>query len=510
MSIRKKVIFNAGSNWMSQFINAVIVLVFIRIIPRSLGWESYGVWALLATGLRYPMILENAFSLTTNRFAAFYHNDREQLNRFVSASFIILFSIALLTIAAAIFLSFFVSDIFTAITNDLAFEAQITCILVGVTLALRIVEAAFNGTLMGFQYHTRYNSITSATNILRIILIITMLKYWKSIIALQLAFVITASVSLATVIYVTRKSIPGLTIELSKVNGKTIREIFRYSSHAAARSGSMIFMYSTLALLIGKVGTAENVSVYDIASRISGFINSLLAGAHNVFLPTITNLFAEGQTEKIKSVIKKGTNISAVITCTILIMLFMYAKNILVLLLRDMFLPEMLPVLLVMLISIVPRGFFGIWIPSLAGIGHLREMTIAAIAAVISAIALEIVLLSGLVAVPMAPAIAQTIALWGYIGLWLPFYGVSKCGLSLYKYLRDGLLGSLKASVISAAVLLLINLFAHQYYISWVLMFILSGLIVSICFTIISLRNESRWILNVIKSKLGCHSETSI
>jgi O-antigen/teichoic acid export membrane protein len=507
MSLRKKVIFNAGSNWMSQFVNAIIVLIFIRIIPRSLGWESYGVWALLSTGLRYPMILENAFSLSTNRFAAFYHNDREQLNRFVSASFIILFSAALLTIAAAIFLSFFVSNIFTAITSDLAFEAQITCILVGVTIALRIVEAAFNGTLMGFQYHTRYNSITVMTNILRITLIVVLLRYWKSMIAVQVAFAITASVSLVTVIYVTRKSIPGLKLELLKVNRKTTRELFRYSSHAAARSGSLIFMYSTLALLIGKVGTAENVSVYDIASRISGFINSLLAGAHNVFLPAVTKLFAEGQTEKIKSVIKKGTNISAVITCAILIMLFFYAKDILVLLLRDMFLPEMLPVLWIMLISIVPRGFFGIWIPSLAGIGHLREMTIAALISVIGAITLEIVLLDGFVAVPMAPAIAQAIALWGYIGLWLPFYGVSKCGLSMYEYLGDGLLGSLKASAISVAILFMImNFLAPRYSIHWMFMFIISGLIVTASFTIISLRSESKWIFNVLKVKLGYQS----
>ncbi|MEJ2649171.1 MAG: oligosaccharide flippase family protein [Sedimentisphaerales bacterium] len=507
MSIRRKVILNAGSNWMSQFVNAAIVLIFIRIIPRSLGWESYGVWALLSTGLRYPMILENAFSLSTNRFAAFYHNDKEQLNRLVSASFVILLFMALLTIAAAVLLSFFVSDIFAAITSDLAFEAQITCILVGVTIALRIVEAAFNGTLMGFQYHTRYNSITVMANILRIILIVILLRYWRSMIAVQLAFAITASVSLTAVIHVTRKSIPGLKIELSKVDRKIIRELFRYSSHAAARSGSMIFMYSTLALLIGKIGTAENVSVYDIASRISGFINSLLAGAHNVFLPAVTKLFAESQAEKIKSVIKKGTNISAVITCAILIMLFVYGKEILSLLLRDMFLPEMLPVLWIMLISIIPRGFFGIWIPSLAGMGHLREMTIAALAAVVGAITLEILLLGGSVPVPMAPAIAQAIALWAYIGLWLPFYGTSKCDMALYEYLRDGLLGSLKASVVSMAVLfMIINFLAPRYSFHWMLMFVMSGLIVLASFTIISLRSESKWAINMLKSRLGYQS----
>ena len=151
MSLRKVVIMNAGSTWMSQFINVALVLVFIRIIPHNLGWDSYGIWALLSTGLKYPMILENAFSLSTNRFVAFYHNDKKKLNQFVSASFLILFSLSVLTIAATIILSFFVSDIFTAITAEYAGDAQITCILVGITLAMKIT-AVLSTAQMCFPY----------------------------------------------------------------------------------------------------------------------------------------------------------------------------------------------------------------------------------------------------------------------------------------------------------------------------------------------------------------------
>jgi O-antigen/teichoic acid export membrane protein len=503
MSLRKIVIMNAGSNWMSQFVNAVIVFIFIRIIPHSLGWESYGVWALLSTGLRYPMILENAFSLSTNRFVAFYHNDSEELNRYVSASFLILFLLSVLTITSAILLSFFVSDIFTAITNDLAFEAQITCILVGMTLAMKILEAAFSGALMGYQYHTRYNSIASAANVFRFIITVIALRYWQSMIAVQLAFASSASVSLISVFYVTRKSIPGFKINILKVRKRTIRELFRYTGHATARSGSMIFMYSTLALLIGKVGSAENVSVYDIASRISGFINGLLAGAQNVFLPAVTKLFADRQVEKIKAVIKKGTNISSIITCAILIMLFIYAKEILQFLLKEMYLPQMVPVLQVMMLSVVPRGFFGIWIPSLAGMGHLREMTITALSAVAGAVALELILLKGIVRVPMAPAIAQMVALWGYMGIWLPFYGLYKCNVPLYEYIKSSLLGPLKATVTAVVILLILNNVVPPDSVHWMIMFLISGIIVFLCFGLISLRSETTEMFIMLKRKFS-------
>jgi len=79
---------NAGSNWASMVVAAAVGLVLVPIILRVIGVAGFGVWALLSTGLRYPMILERSFSLSINRFVAFYRDDENQLNRFVSASFV--------------------------------------------------------------------------------------------------------------------------------------------------------------------------------------------------------------------------------------------------------------------------------------------------------------------------------------------------------------------------------------------------------------------------------------
>ena len=116
MSLRKRIIINAASNWASMVVAAVVGLVLVRFMLRGLGATGYGVWALLATGLRYPMIFERAFVLAINRFVAFYRSDIKELNRFVSASFIILTELAVLTDVAAVLLSFVISDIFSAIT----------------------------------------------------------------------------------------------------------------------------------------------------------------------------------------------------------------------------------------------------------------------------------------------------------------------------------------------------------------------------------------------------------
>ena len=490
MSFRKRIIMNAGSNWASMLVSAAVGLVLFRIIRHNLG-ASFGVWVLLSTGLRYPMILERAFSLSTNRFVAFYRDNTEELNRFVSASFGILLALALLTVAAATLLSFFLSYIFKAITAELSRDAQITCILVGVTLAFKIVGATFGGALRGYQYHTRSNAVAITANLLRALLTVGVLTFWKSMIAVQLAFVIAAAASVLLMFFIARKSITGFRIVISMVRKKTIRELFRHTGHATARSGSMIFMFSTLVLVVGKVGSAKDVEVYAIASLIPGFVRGLLAGTQNVFLPVITSLNANRQTERVKAVIKKGTHISSALACALLILLFVFAKEVLGIWFKDVVPPETVLVMRVLIISVVSRGFFGIWFPSLVGIGHLRGLTIAAITTAVSAIILELILLQIFVAIPMAPAIALVVVLWGYMGLWLPLYGLHKLGIRPYEYLKDSLSQPLAASLVSITTLWVLSRFLLRGNVHWIVMLTLSTIIVISSFTAISLRKET-------------------
>lgn len=498
---------NAGSNWASMVVAAAVGMVLVPMILRDIGVAGFGVWALLSTGLRYPMILERAFSLSINRFVAFYRDDENQLNRFVSASFVILTALAVLTVAAAVLLSFVIADIFTAITDELAGDAQITCILVGVTLAFKIVEGNFSGALRGYQYHTRSNAVVIAANLLRAVLTVGLLVFWKSMIAVQLAFGIASAVSALLMFFVARRTIAGLKIDIRKLRMETMRELLRYTGHATARSGSTVFMYSIMALLVGWVGTAEDMAVYDVASRIPGFVLGFLAGAQDIFLPTVTSLHANGQIEKIRAVVKKGAHISSVAACASLILLFVFTEEILVFWLKGVVPPGTVPVMRVLIISVIARGFFGIWFPSLVGMGHLRELTVAAVLAAAGAILLELILLQGFVATPMAPAIALVVVLWAYMGLWLPSYGLSKLGIRPYEYLKSSVYQPLIASVVAIAALWALGSILPKESTHWLVMLIISTAVVTASFTAISLRKETAYLVIAARRRFGADRE---
>ncbi len=507
MSLRKRIIINAGSNWASMLVAAVVGLVLIRIILRDLDAAGYGVWALLATGLRYPIILERAFVLAINRFVAFYRSDTKELNRFVSASFIILTALAVLTVVAAILLSFVISDIFSAITAEFARDARIACILVGITLAFKMLEASFSGTLQGCQYYTSYNAVVITANLLRAVLTIGLLVVWKSIIAVQLAFGITAAMSALSMFFVARRSVAGLSIDVRLINRKTLQELWRYTSHSMGRSGSSIFMYSTLALLVGRVGTAANVTAYDIASRIPGFVRGFLAATQVVFLPAVSDLWAKGRVEAIKAVVKKGTRISSVLSCALLLLLFVFTEKFLALWLKGAVPEGTVWVMRVLIISVLPGGLYEIWLPALVGIGHLRGLTIASIAAALIAVLLELVLLRGFVAVPMAPAIALVVVVWVKTGLWLPFYGLQKLGIRPYEYLKDSLYQPLAASLVSIIALWVLNSVLLRGNVHWMVTLTLSTVVVMASFTVISLQKETADLILAVRKNFDGKKE---
>jgi len=196
--------------------------------------------------------------------------------------------------------------------------------------------------------------------------------------------------------------------------------------------------------------------------------------------------------------------VSSVLTCALLILLVVFAEKFLAFLLEGDVPSNTVIVTRVLIMSVVARGFFGIWLPSLVGMGHLRGLTIAAIVSATSAILLELILLQGFVAIPMAPAIALVVVLWAYMGLWLPFYGLRKLGIRPYEYLKDSLYQPLVASVVSIIVLLVLNSVLPEGSVHWLVMFILSTVVVIAGFTAISLRKETAdLILAVRKSFEG-------
>jgi len=458
MSLKKKIIINIGSNWAGTLVTIVAGVVIVPLVLSQVKAEGYGVWALLAGGLSYVAILDRALLSAVNRFVAYAGDDVEQRNGYISASFFILTGFAVISIVGISALSFFVADVFRSIPPHLAREAQVTCVLVGFTFACKMIGANFTGALMGYQSYVRSNAVLVCSNLMRIVFTAGLLFFWKSIIAVQAAFLMTAGMSLILMYVMAKWTISGFLIRRRFVTRRIFCELFRYTSHSFARSGSMVVMFNTMTLLVGFFGTAVDVAAYDIAIRLPQIARGIVAGMQNVFLPTISNLCGKGEHARIKALITKGTWMSAILTGFILVLMFFFVDDVLHIWLHGN-VPEKTPqIMKIAIISVIPCGLFDIWLPALVAIGHLTGLTIISISIAAAGVGLAAALmLSHALPVPMAAALALLIALVLRSGICLPVLGMRKMGLNAYLYLRTALASPLFAAALSAIVLWALN-----------------------------------------------------
>jgi O-antigen/teichoic acid export membrane protein len=505
MSLKKRIIINAGSNWAGIFFTIMTGLILVPVMWHSVGRDNYGVWALLARGLSYVAIFDQAFSLAINRFVAYYHNKRDERNTYITASTLILSAMAILTITIVTIVSFFISDIFRAIPKETSTEAQITCILVGLTFACKTTEANFSGVLMGYQYYTKSNLIKIISNIIRIILTIVILQFWKSIIAIQLAFLTSALLSAAMMIYTAFRTIPELEMSFRLLHRKAFHEMYMYIKHSLARSGSSILMFNTLTLLVGWKGQASDVAIYDIASRIPLIFRGVLAATQNVFLPIVTTLSSDKRIEVIKAVVKRATTVSSSLTYIGIIPVFFFTGELINFWLREQMSAETVLLTRLYTISVIPGGLFEVWLPTLVGIGHLTMLTIVSISAATLAIAIGFVIVQFYPNIPvtMAPAIALIVTLWLRAGIWLPAYGVYKLGINKWEYIKESIGLPLAAATSSTIILYLLGIAIPEGKIHWMFRFLLSCVILALIFGLIPLRKEFFSTIAFIKNRLA-------
>lgn len=504
MSLKKTIILNAGSNWASMVVISIVGVVLVPVMLRTLGKTGYGVWALLAYGLNFPMVLDSAFTTAINRFVAYHKGNKQEVCCFISASFLIMMTASILIIAVSTGLSFFVTDIFSSIPDSYSFQAQTTCILVGLTLAIKVLQSTYSGALLGYMYYTRYNLVNIFSNLLRLVLTIVLLSIWRSVIVVQLAFVVASIISSLSMFIVARRSIVGLKTDLRLVNKQKIKELFQFTGHIGLREGSRILMQNILMLLVGWKGTAEHVTVYSIGTRLPNLIRGFIRGAQGIFLPAISNFYASGKTEAIKSIVKKATRLNFVLTAWSMILLFIFCGDILCFWLRGDTPDGVVIVMRLMIISLVPAGIFEVWIPVLVGLGHLRGLTIATVSSAIAAILLEWIFLNNFdaISIPMAPALALAVIMWIRAGFWLPVYGLKKLNMNIFDYIKITLFTPLVAGLVSILVFWGLSQLSAFEELFWFLRLIGLIIIISIIFVLFSLRGEAVELAGFLKKRI--------
>ncbi len=300
MSIKRTVARNVVWNWAGMASHIIAGFIVFPFLVHQLGKTGYGLWVLIASLTGYFDLLDLGLRGAIGRNIAFQKakHDQEGVNSIFNTGLALLLSgsgLVLLATVGALYLFFSLFEVPIALTG----EVRIALILIGVNLAIIFPITALEGVLWAHQRFDMTNGIDIPAVILRTILTFLLIDGTDgSLITLAL---IVLGVTLFRGVCLSICSFrvdANLKIRPRYVRKQAAKQLFDFGIWCFLMSLANVASVQLGPLLIGNRFGPKKVVPFNAASRLIGYVKSIMITGTGVLTPLATKFHAEGENQK--------------------------------------------------------------------------------------------------------------------------------------------------------------------------------------------------------------------
>ena len=281
-------------------LNNIVGLAYTPFMLRMMGQSEYGLYSLVASVIAYLTILDfgfgNAIIRYTSKFRAQGKLD-EQFSMF--GMFIMLYSIiGVISFIAGLCLYYNVDSMFgkTMTVVELG-KAKVMMLLMVFNIAFTFPLSIFGAIITAYEDFIFQRIIQIVRIILNTAVMILLLNIGYKAIAIVIVTTVFNLMTLLVNYFYCRYKIK-IKIYFHKVDWSFLREVALYSFYIFLSMIMDRIYWGTGQFILGMyVGTAA-IAIFSIAISLQNMYMSFSASIANVFLPKITKMITEGQSEK--------------------------------------------------------------------------------------------------------------------------------------------------------------------------------------------------------------------
>ena len=279
----RKLALGSALRVISLVATALVSLVMMPFIVRSLGDHMYGIWALVAAVVGYYGLLDLGLSSAVSRYlaAALGAGDQDQCNSVFSTSVQILTACGFVVLVLGC-ISAAVSSLFRKAPEDAAIFWKLI-LLVSITLATSFPIKVFRGVL---EAHLRFDCTTSIEILglgLRTGLIVVVLLMGLKVVALAWTTLLASIPIDLAYVYYAYKYLPFLRIEWKHWHWQTARELFSYSFFTLIAILADVLRFQVDAVVVAFFVGVAALTHYRIAGALTEYYIGLVTAVIGVF-----------------------------------------------------------------------------------------------------------------------------------------------------------------------------------------------------------------------------------
>ena len=285
---------------LSRLGTMLVALILTPYLVYRLGFEVYGLWAVLGSIVWYFGLLDLGIGTTFVKYIAEYaaRGEKQRVQQILVFGLFFYALLALLLVPLAYFAAPLIIGWFE-LSPSLSVTAVNVLVLVLALFFLSNALGVFTALLNGLEQMRTTSLIMLAGLVVYVTGVVTLVQLGYGIYGvvaagwLQLAFI-----TLASYIFARRTFGPLFTNPL-RLEGETIRRLFVFGGWMQVNNVSSVINMETDRFLIGGFVNVSSVTYYEVGNKLALLTRSLPSTFLGAVLPAVSALQAAGEVGKI-------------------------------------------------------------------------------------------------------------------------------------------------------------------------------------------------------------------
>lgn len=414
-----RIVRNTMTNAAGRVVNSVLAIALTPIFLRDLGPEQYGIWLLAATltfSAGFLSLAELGLNQASIRFVAEAHSrgDQREVNEVVSTTTVIYAVLGAVLALVLVAMAGVFTELFD-VSPALARTARSMFMVVGLQIAVDLPASGVMTALEGAQRYGILRGIDVGLRLAWAAICVVLVNRGAGVMVLAWTALATSVLSAAAGLLAARRMRPPLALSLRFVTRATVRRLLR-SGTPTMGLRILGVVYSQMdRIVIGVALAATAVAAYDVAYKIHAAAALTLGLMPSAVLPAAAAMGAAGDQDALRRLYLKGTRYSLAIGLPLVVGGIFYARPLIATWVGSDYTYVTGAARLFLVYPALALALV-VGQTMLVGLGRMREMLRYHLVAVLTNLAVSVVLVNrfGIIGV-----IWGTVA--GYALLWLPF-----------------------------------------------------------------------------------------
>lgn len=280
-------------SYVALFLNIAITFFYTPWMIRKIGVSDYGLYSLVYSFISY-FILDFGLSQAIQRFIAKYRaeGDEEKVARMVGITTRVYLIIDAIIFIVLFVLYFFISNIFTGLTQEEIERLKGLYIIAGIFSILSFMFKPMSGAMMAFEYFVEEKVLEMVNRVGAVLCICVALSLGADVFAL---IFINGAFSLVTseLKFVVFKKKSKIHIQWLYYNSDELKGIFSFSVWTFGGGLAQRLRISLVPAILGILSNSREIAIFAMGVSLEGMVYTLSSAINGLFLPTVSRMIQE-------------------------------------------------------------------------------------------------------------------------------------------------------------------------------------------------------------------------